>query len=52
MELAGNSSFLTTDLDMAELDDQVAGARDGDGTATTKAIAKTSTGIFIQRRRR
>ena len=38
--------------DMAELDDLVAGARDGDGTATTKPTAETSTGISIQRRRR
>ncbi|CAD6232468.1 unnamed protein product [Miscanthus lutarioriparius] len=44
MEVAGNSSFLTTDLDMAELDDMVAAARDGDGTATTKPTAETSAG--------
>ena len=29
---------------MAELDDLVAAARDGDGTATTKPTAETSTG--------
>jgi hypothetical protein len=47
MEVAANSSFLTTDLDMAELDDLVAGAGNGDGTATTNTA-----GISIKRRRR